>query len=104
KHFEPGFISNKLSEIALSMTKDKTNQIDFLFGLTTLLSKKAENHLLSFKEIESMDDLMTGLQLGLIEEITSEQEEMIINYLEKQKSNHNLEKKKGIKTFTLKNY
>ena len=104
KHFEKNFISNNLSKLALDLTQDKKSQTDFLFELIPLLSIKAKNHLLSLKKVGNIDDLMNGLRVGLIEEFTHEHEELIIEYLKKRKLDYNVEKEKGIKFFTSKDY
>lgn len=96
KHFEKNFISKKLSEMTLKLTKENKNQVDFLFSLLPLVSTTAKDHLLSLKRIENIHDLINGMKLGLIEEFTSEHEEIIIKYLEKEKLDFLATKGKGI--------
>ncbi|WP_404328081.1 hypothetical protein [Mesobacillus maritimus] len=104
KHFEKNFISNKLSEIAFYLTQDKQNQIDFLFKLFPLLSTNAKSHILDFKKVVNIHDLMNGIRIGLIEGFSLEHEELIIEYLEKQKLDYFVQKEKGIQSFTSNNY
>uniref|UniRef100_UPI0032B08E18 SIR2-like domain-containing protein n=1 Tax=Bacillus subtilis TaxID=1423 RepID=UPI0032B08E18 len=104
KHFEKNFISKRLSEITLCLTQDKQKQIDFLFKLLPLLSTNAKSHLLSFKSVENINDLMNGIRIGLIDEFTPEHEELIIEYLETRKVNYIVEKEKGIQTFSSNDY
>ncbi|MGG5180999.1 SIR2 family protein [Bacillus sp. MM09(2025)] len=95
-HFEESFISKRLSEIALCLTKEKQKQMNFLFGLLSLLSIEAKSHLLSLKKIEDIDDLMIAYRMGLIDEVSVEHEEIVINYLETKKKHSIAEKKTGI--------
>lgn len=104
EHLEKDFVSEKLSEIALHLTKDNKTQIDYLFSLLPLLTTDSKNQLLSFKEIENIDDLLNGMEVGLIEDITPEHEVLIINYLEKRKADNNFEQENKIQTFTINNY
>src|SRR5690606_8198274 len=95
KHYEKSFISKRLSEIALCLTKNKQNQIDFLFKLFPLLSTNAISHILDFKKVVNIHDLMNGIRVGLIEDFSSEHEELIIEYLEKRKLDYFVQKEKG---------
>lgn len=101
KHFEKNFISKKLSEMALSLTKKNKNQVDILFSLLPLLSTEAKNHLLNLKRIEIIHDLIKGIELGLIDELTMEHDEIIFKYLEKEKSAFLATKGKGINIFKI---
>ncbi len=104
KHFEKNFISKKLSEIAFYLTQDKQNQIDFLFKLFPLLSTNAKSHILDYKKVVNIHDLMNGIRIGLIEDFSLEHEELIIEYLEKRKLDYFVQKEKGIQSFTSNNY
>jgi len=99
KCFEEDFISKKLSALTLSLTHDMKNQIDFMFELIPVLSTEAKNHLLSFKKVKTIDDLINSVRVGLIDKFTPEHENLIIEYMEKRKLDFIVEKEKGIKSF-----
>lgn len=104
KYFKKDFNSEKLSEIVLNLKQYTPNQIDFLYSLLPLLSSKAKDHLLSLKKIDNIHDIMNGIEVGIIEEITPEYEEIIIRYLEKEKLQLLVEKEMGVHVLKSKNY
>jgi hypothetical protein len=85
RHFDKEFVSNRLSEYALVLSKDMKNQVDFMYRLLPILSTDANSHLRSLKKIDGIDGLMDSVRIGAVVRI-SEHQDLILEYMENWKS------------------
>ncbi|NRS46428.1 SIR2 family protein [Brevibacillus sp. HB2.2] len=104
-HFEKSYVSNDLSEYALSLSEDMKNQVNFMFRLSPILSIDAKQHLLRLKRIEDIDGLIDSVQIGAVEvERISEFQDLIIEYMEKRKLNILADIENGVTSFYSEDY
>jgi NAD-dependent SIR2 family protein deacetylase len=96
-HFDREFVSNKLSEYVLELNENMGNQINYMYGLASILSNEAKEHLFNLKNIGNVRDLMDSLRAGVIKiENISEYMDIIINYMHTWKEERISDRKNGI--------
>ncbi|ARD47987.1 SIR2 family protein [Sporosarcina sp. P33] len=83
-HFDENFISDHLSNYALRLSKEKKNQVNFLFSLYLVLTPAAKSHILQSKDLNGIDGVMDSVKVGIVEDV-SEHQDLILDYLEQQK-------------------
>lgn len=103
RHFNKEFVSNNLSEYALGLSKDMKNQVNFIYRLSPILSTDAKTHLLGLKKVEGIEGLVDSVRIGAVERI-SDYQELITEYMENQKLNIFLDRKKGITSLWANDY
>lgn len=93
-HYQPNYISNILSEHALSVDKNSMKEINYLYKLSKILSKEARRYLFKNKSIESISDVIDCLKVGDVKSI-SEYDGMIVDFVSKRISDIKIDKEKG---------
>ena len=83
-HFNENFISDHLSNYALRLSKEKKNQVNFLFSLYLVLTPAAKSHILQSKDLNGIEGVMDSVKVGIVEDV-SEHQDLILDYLEQQK-------------------
>jgi hypothetical protein len=74
------YASEILSAYALRLTNEMTNQVSFVYTLSSILSDEAKKHLSGMREIRSIKELIDSYVIGEIENL-SDYEDIVINFL-----------------------
>lgn len=102
-HYFKDYISLKLSDFAQNVAKPHNNQISFLYGLSSILSGEAKNHLLGMKSISNVDELMDAYRVGDVSDF-SDFEDIILAFLEQRLIKIKDDRSKGITYWYTDNY
>lgn len=84
-YFNDSYFSERLSNYAMLISNEMKKQMNFMFSLYPILNKVAKSHIMQLKQVETMNDFMTAVEVGAINNIT-EYQELILDYLDNQKS------------------
>jgi len=95
RHFYEEFTSNVLSDYALKLTDQDTNQVNYMYRLSSILSKDAKEHISSMKKITGIDELMDAWRVGDVEHL-AEYEEIIMDFIKKRLLAIKSDREKGI--------
>ncbi|WP_319995466.1 SIR2 family protein [Trichococcus shcherbakoviae] len=95
KYYYEDYTSEELSNYALTLTDESKYQIDYIYKLSSILSRDANEHLSSMRTITNLDEIIDSWRVGALEHLT-EYEDIILNFIEERLSTIRSDKEKGI--------
>lgn len=102
-YFNKEFVSNRLSTYALSLSEDMSNEVNFIYKLSKILSTEARKHLLNIKKIENINSFIDGVNVGSIE-VLSDYQYLINDFMSEKITEIKENQNSGIKAMSQKRF
>ncbi|MGR6342640.1 SIR2 family protein [Priestia megaterium] len=96
-YYDDKFVSTRLSEYALDLSKAMNSQVEFMYRLSKILSLEAKEHLRDIKKIEDIDAFMNGVEMGVIEDL-SDYQNLINDFMDRRLMKIREDRKNGVKS------
>lgn len=102
-HYYPNYVSENLSKYAISINKESTKEIDYLYKLSKILTPESRKYLFDNKNISNIKDVIDCLRANDINSIT-EYDSIVVSYVSDRISEIKSNTEKGVTVLTTGDY